>query len=429
MSENNRMAFNPLLTRRHMLGVAGGAVLQGQERRPRIACVVTYWAAPGSHADWIITKLLDGYWWKGAHTPSRVEVVSAYIHQLPESGLGQKVCQAKGIPLFATVREALTLGGKDLAVDGVVLVGEHGVYHSNLMGQKYYPRWWLYQQIVQVFEQSGRSVPVFNDKHLSTNWNEAKWMFDKSRELNFPLFGGSSIPFYFRKPEIELEMDTPIQASVVAGSAGDEGSLFHCVDVLQSFVERRKGGESGIAAVQCIQGPDTWKWTARNAWAGKLLEAIRTRFQLKPGHFEETTRAPGVSIVDYRDGTKAAVYSLADVGWTYAGEIAKRQEPTVVSMLGWPGPYSQYHAANAFEHWLIEMMLTRKEPVPAERLLLSTGIVAYNMESNWENGRYSKVGRRVETPFMNLRYRSTRGPLFETGPRPPVVPYLRGFEK
>ena len=148
--------------------------------------MVTYWAAPGSHADWIITKLLDGYWWKGAHTPSRVDVVSVYIHQLQESGLGQEVCKSKGIPIFNTVGEALTLGGKELAGDGVVLVGEHGIYHRNLKGQTYYPRWWLYQQIIRVFEQSKRSVPVFNDKHLSTSWDEAKWMFEKSRELDFP---------------------------------------------------------------------------------------------------------------------------------------------------------------------------------------------------------------------------------------------------
>jgi hypothetical protein len=339
------------------------------------------------------------------------------------------VCKSKGIPIFNTVSEALTLAGKELAVDGVVLVGEHGNYHTNLKGQKYYPRWWLYQQIIRVFEQSKRSVPVFNDKHFSTSWDEAKWMFDKSRELDFPLYGGSSIPFYYRKPEIELDIDTPIKASVVAGSAGDEGSLFHCVDVLQCFVERRKGGETGVESVQCIQGPETWKWTDRNPWAAKLLDAVRTSFDLKPGHFQETVREPRVSIVQYRDGTKAAIYSVSGVGWTYAGDIEERKDPTIISMLGWPGPYSQYHAANAYEHWLIEMMLTRKEPFNAERLLLSTGIVSYNMDSNWENGRYYPIGRRVETPFMDITYRSTRGPLFNTGPRPPVIPYMRGFEK
>jgi hypothetical protein len=429
--------MNPGWTRRQMLNRSGqvalaslaGAVTQGQEKRPRIACIATYWAAPGSHADWIVTKLIDGYWWKGAHTPSRVDVASVYIHQLTESGLGQKVCKSKGIPIFNTVREALTLGGKELAVDGVVIVGEHGVYHTNLKGQTYYPRWWLYQQVIRVFEESKRSVPVFNDKHFSTSWDEAKWMFDKSRELNFSLFGGSSIPFYYRKPDVELEADTPIKASVVAGGASDEGSLFHCVDVLQAFVERRKGGETGIEAVQCIRGPETWKWTERNPWAGNLLESIRKSFDLKPEQLREGIRQPSVSIVEYRDGTKAAVYSVRGVGWTYAGEIEGRKEPAIVSMLGWPGPYSQYHAANAFEHWIVEMMLTRKEPVPAERLLLSTGIVAFNMESNWENGRYQAVGRRIQTPFLNMSYRSTRGPMHNTGPRPPVIPYIRGFEK
>jgi hypothetical protein len=54
--------------------------------------------------------------------------------------------------------------------------------------------------------------------------------------------------------------------------------------------------------------------------------------------------------------------------------------------------------------------------------------VNHYMDSNWENGRYSAVGRRIETPYMNMTYHSTHGPLFETGPRPPNTPYLRGFE-
>ena len=424
------MPESHLPTRRGILAtLAAAPLITAQQKRPRIACIVTYWAAPSSHADWIITKLIDGYWWKGAHTPSRVDVVSTYIHQLPESGLGQKVCKAKGIPIFKTVREALTLGGNELAVDGVVLVGEHGIYHTTLTGQTYYPRWWLYQQIIRVFEQSKRSVPVFNDKHLSTSWNEAKWMFDKSRELNFPLFGGSSIPFYFRKPEIDLDIDTPVKASVIGSAGREEGGIFHAIDVLQSFVERRKGGESGVQSVQCIHGPDVWKWTDTNPWAATLLDNIRTSFNFKPGHFQATVREPGVTIIEYRDGTKGAVYAINDVGWTYAANIEGRKDPFLTSMLGWPAPFSQYHAANAFEHWIVEMMLTRKEPVNAERLLLSTGIVSYNMESNWENGRYSAVGRRIDTPFMNIAYRTTRGSQFETGPRPPVRPYIRGFEK
>jgi hypothetical protein len=81
---------NSLLTRREMLGItgmAGMAALTGiapdaaaqttqtPQKRPRIACLVSYWGLPTSHADWICNKLIDGYWWKGAHTPSQVDVV------------------------------------------------------------------------------------------------------------------------------------------------------------------------------------------------------------------------------------------------------------------------------------------------------------------------------------------------------------------
>ncbi|HTV00909.1 MAG TPA: hypothetical protein VMF13_10240, partial [Luteitalea sp.] len=155
---NTQNAIGSELTRRQMLGATGMAGLaaftgltstataQTPQKRPRIACLVSFWGATRSHADWIVTKLIDGYWWQGAHMDSRVEVASVYFHQKATSGLGQKVCQAKGIPVFDTVGEAVTLGGKTLAVDGVVIVGEHGEYPTNLKGQWLLPRWWIYEK-------------------------------------------------------------------------------------------------------------------------------------------------------------------------------------------------------------------------------------------------------------------------------------------
>ena len=431
---------NPILNRREMLGITGIAGLtaltgisndafgQTQEKKPRIAVLATFWGATRSHADWLVNKLIDGYWWQGAHTESRVEIVSLYIHQHDTSLLGQKVAKAKGIPIFKTAGEALTLGGKELAVDGVVIVAEHGNYPTDLKGHWLLPRWWMYSQVIRIFEESKRSVPVFNDKHLSYNWDEAKWMFDKSRELGFPLTGGSLLPVYYRKPEIELENDTPIKNSIVVGAAPDEGAIFHCIELLQAFVERRKGGETGIKSVQSIRGPEALKWIEANAWASKLLKAVLVSLNVNPGFIQDNPRT-NICIIEYRDGTKAAIIGKQGPEWTYAGEIEGRNEPTIVSLLGFAGAFGQYHAGNAQPHWITEMMVTKKEPFNPERLLLTTGITNLYMESNWKNGKYSAIGRVVETPFMNMSYRPTRGAQFNKGVRPPERPYIRGFDQ
>ena len=91
--------------------------------------------------------------------------------------------------LYPTIAEALTRGGKTLAVDGVLSIGEHGQYRRNERGQTLYPRYEFFQQIVEVFRQSGQSVPVFSDKHLSWNWDWARKMVDTAHGAGFRVHG------------------------------------------------------------------------------------------------------------------------------------------------------------------------------------------------------------------------------------------------
>ena len=276
--------------------------------------------------------------------------------------------------------------------------------------------------VAAAVERCGRIDVLVNNAGITRDSQLIKW---KDGEVVARM--GSSIPYYFRKPEKELTIGTPVKNSIVIGGASDEGAIFHCIDVLQAFVELRKGGETGVKSVQSVRGPEAWEWVEKNQWAGRLLDSVAGKFELKPGTFQEAKQA-SICIIEYRDKTKAAVISGRGVGWTWAGEIDSPKEAEIISMLGWPGPYSQYHASNAQPHWITEMMVTGKEPYNAERLLLSTGITNQYMESNWENGQYSAVGRRIETPFLNIGYNPSRGPMFEKGERPPNIPYIRGFE-
>ncbi len=161
--------------------------------------------------------------------------------------------------MYPTIAEALTLGGSKLAVDGVVLIGEHGKYPRNEKGQTLYPRYEFFKEIVKVFEDSGRAVPMFNDKHLSWNWDWAKEMYDTAREMGFPLMAGSSLPVTWRTPSLEMPLGAKIKEAVCVCYGGVDSYDFHGLETLQCMVERRKGGETGVKWVQAYRGDAFWK--------------------------------------------------------------------------------------------------------------------------------------------------------------------------
>ena len=112
-----------------------------------------------------------------------------------------------GVPIYRTIHEALTLGGdKDLAVDGVLLIGEHGDYPMNDKDQKLYPRFKMFLEITDAFRRTGRTAPVFNDKHLSFSWRQAKRMVEISQQMGFPMMAGSSVPVAHRRPRARLPL-------------------------------------------------------------------------------------------------------------------------------------------------------------------------------------------------------------------------------
>src|SRR5437763_2323 len=87
---------------------------------------------------------------------------------------------------FLAAMGILTLGGERLAVDGVLLIAEHGNYPLNEKGQILYPRFEMMEQIVSVFRKTGQVVPVFCDKHLSYSWDKAKQIYGWAQELKIP---------------------------------------------------------------------------------------------------------------------------------------------------------------------------------------------------------------------------------------------------
>ena len=182
--------------------------------RPKIAFLGTS-VYRHSHAQHFLDRLCEGYAWGGEWKTPRVEVASVYIDQFPEhTDLGRNRIERYKLKQFNSVKEALTLGGSKLAVDGVVIIAEHGDFPKNEKGQTLYPRYKWFKEAVQVFEESGRAVPIFNDKHLSTDWKECVEMVSDSKRLKFPFIAGSSLPVTWRLPSVDMPLGADLRESV-----------------------------------------------------------------------------------------------------------------------------------------------------------------------------------------------------------------------
>src|SRR5437762_411574 len=185
--------------------------------RPKTIALIATEVRKHSHAQHFIDRFLEGYGWQGRHYHPSLQMAALYVDQFPKNDLSRDRAQRHQIKMFPTIAEALTLGGSKLAVDGVVIIGEHGNYPKNAKGQTLYPRYNFFKQVIKVFEASGRSVPVFNDKHLSTNWGQCVEMVNDSKRLGFPFLAGSSLPVTWRIPTMELPLEVPLGESVAIG--------------------------------------------------------------------------------------------------------------------------------------------------------------------------------------------------------------------
>lgn len=383
--------------------------------KKRIAAIVTEYRKI-SHADVILGKILDGYFGDGKEMPA-VELVSVYVDQFPKNDLGRDLAKKHGFRIAHSIESALTDGTKKLVVDGVLSIGEHGDYPNNAKGQKLYPRRRFFEGILKAFDKCDAVVPVFNDKHLAAEWDDAKWMYDQARKRMIPFFAGSTVPIAWRKPDLVMPKDAGIVAAVQLGHGPLEAYGFHTLEGLQCMMERRAGGETGVRAVTALRGAAMWDAFDAGKYSQECLDAGVKLIGAKGEIRELTAKAKDAAIffVEYLDGVKAAVAILNGIragdaaAFCFAGLVKGGKEPiTTQFVLQNSPPYAHFGLlVRAFE----KMLQTYHAPYPVERTLLTTGILAAAMTSLHEGGK------RIETPELKIAYKPSDWPH-----APPPIP-------
>jgi len=375
----------------------------------KVAAIITEYR-PNSHADVIVGKYLEGYNQDDRPPYPRSRIVSLFTEQTPKADMSRERAKKYGVPIYRTVAEALCLGGDRLAVDGVLLIGEHGDYPSNDKEQKLYPRFEMFLKITDVFRQSGRGVPVFNDKHLSWSWRQAKRMVEISRELKFPMLAGSSAPVAWRIPAVDVPHGAVLRHAVAISYSGLDIYGFHVLEALQCLTERRRGGETGVRAVQCLEGQACWDYVDGNPPVKALFERALTHSRTrKSGDPKALARKPAVFVVDYVDGLHAAAFLLTGVVEDFTAAVAVEGRAEPVSMLMHLQNGRPHHHFGCLIKNIEILFETGRAPYPVERTLLTSGILDFALESRIQ--QYKKL----ETPELaRVQYRTAAGSHFCT---------------
>ncbi len=248
-------------------------------------------------------------------------------------------------------------------------------------------------------------------------------MVDASRAMKFPLLAGSSLPVTWRMPAIDMPLGAEVEEVFCVAMGGVDSYDFHALETIQCMAERRRGGETGVAALQAFHGEPVWQALESGSWKSggwdpKLFEACLARSHTlaqpesyshrypTPNQIRSWVKDPVCYRFEYNDGLKATMLLLNGLvgDFTFSARLRGRSDPLSTLFYLPPNPNVVYSAALMSK--AEENFLTGRAPYPVERTLLTTGLVAAGMQS------LAKGQTRLETPHLAIRYEPPRESTF-----------------
>jgi len=393
-------------------------LLQAEEPRqgklPVTALITAYYNV--SHADVIVSKILEGYQRNGEAPGPGMQLASMYVDQ-PQHihDISRAMAEKHGVRICQSVDEAITLGTHKVQVAGVLSIGEHGDYpREKVTRQKMYPRKRFFDETMATFRRCGQAVPYFNDKHLSYRWEDAKEIVQTARHMQVPLLAGSSLPLTWRFPDLELPQGCEIESALTIGYGPLEDYGFHALEAHQCMIERRRGGEAGVRCVQVAVKDQIRQAEREGQWSSELFAAARRTMPGTPedtvhwdplkAEYDDALNQPAAYLMEHEDGLKSAV--IMTTGWSggfaFACRLKGEDQPRACwfKLQDW-GPFGHFsYQLEAFE----STVRLGKAVQSIERTLLTTGILDRCMHG------LASGGGRVQTPELAIRYAGANFP-------------------
>lgn len=319
-----------------------------------------------------------------------------------------------GFRLCHNIPEALRVGGNHIAVDAVLTIVEQDDYPRNSRDMILLPQYDFFQQCAEVFEGEKHAIPYFNHRQLSYSFQEAQNMVKIAERLKIPMLAGSSMPVTWRLPDVDIPLGAQVQEAVMVGPGTFDSMGFDALEAMQAMLERRKGGETGVKAVQLLEGDDVWIALNAGRWSKDLLSSAlsrtdtplgltwldgRTQDLTAPGILPQLVKDPAAYCIEYTDGTRATLLQLngAIRDFNISARVAGHGMVSTQFFMT-PAPNETHSACLAGK--IEELYQAKSAPYSVQRALLTTGILEASLNSR------HRLNQRLETPHLAISYKA-----------------------
>jgi hypothetical protein len=188
---------------------------------------------------------------------------------------------------------------------------------------------------------------------------------------------------------------------------------FHALEAMQCMVERRQGGETGVKAVQMLEGAAVWRAGEEGRWSKEMLSAAlsrsdtpmgltlvdgRTQDLVGSGEVQKLAKNPAAYFIDYTDGLHTTLLMLDGALKDFNFAARRRGAKDIVSTQFFLSPVPNVTYSACLVNKIEEMFGTGQAPYPVERTLLVSGVLEACLTSRLQDHR------RLETPQLSVRY-------------------------
>jgi len=228
------------------------------------------------------------------------------------------------------------------------------------------------------------------------------------------------VPLGERRPMLEMPAGGAIDTALSMHGGGLESYDFHAFEVLESFIESRRGGESGIAGVQLIAGERFVEYAQSSAWPAELVNIAlaaenQAAMERQTRPIATTSRPhPDVGdhaiLIEHVGGLRTILHKHGKSSdrWNFVARLKNDQAPFHTAIIN--GPWGNFNLFSALSHAIAHFFKTSKSPYPVERTLLASGLLDAAMRS------HAAGGKVIETPELHFSYETSDWSRFrETG--------------